>query len=414
MGSIFIKVREFPTKSETFVLGQMEVITQLGYDLRVLVNKKNELSVSSNPELVKKLDVMNRVTVLPIDSSSRFLKRGWLILKGLLKLPPLRSLKLLSTRRYGEAAIRGRYLLEYLSLRKKISGQVVHVQFGDNVGSLDKYKELNLVDFKLIVTFHGYDAHFTDDNFEMKRMEYKRLFEVGDFFTCNTSFLASKLIALGCPEKKLRIMPVPPNAMMFLQGYVKRELGDVLNLVSVGRLIELKGHGYGLMVVKELLDKGVKVKYTIVGEGDQLDELQKLVSELSIESNVTFLGALAQQEIKELLDRMDIFLMPSVTDRHGRQEAQGVVVLEAQACGIPVIAFSSGGLSDVVQHGETGFLVEERNVLSMTEAVLQLFNNSALYKIMSEQARSYVIKYFSQEKSIERWNEVYKKLLSER
>jgi colanic acid/amylovoran biosynthesis glycosyltransferase len=106
-------------------------------------------------------------------------------------------------------------------------------------------------------------------------------------------------------------------------------------------------------------------------------------------------GFKTQKDIKNLLEVNNVFLMSSITDTHNRAEAQGVVTAEAQAMGLPVVAFDSGGVSHTILSNETGFLVEEKKIEDYADAIIQLLDKPSLYKMMSQNARDFAKNRFS-------------------
>jgi colanic acid/amylovoran biosynthesis glycosyltransferase len=407
MNNIVLKVGVFPTASESFVLGQMLLIQDIGCDLRVIVNRSNDISSSSNPDVIVQRGIMNLIDEIPINTYTGFFKRFSKVLAGLLTFPPRRSLQLFSTKKFGPAAIKGRYFLEYIQLRSLVKDKVVHVQFGNNLSSLDKFKELQLVDFKLITTFHGFDAHFSASNKAEKSKLYELLFKHGEAITCNTPYLAEKLKALGCPSDKLHVVPVPVNTQVFCPSPEEKEADGKVRLLSVGRLIKLKGHAYGLEVVRNLVEAGLDVEYVIIGEGEEEAHLRQRAKELNIENSVVFLGNVSQLDVVEKMRQSDLLLMTSITDNSNRQEAQGLVTIEAQACGLPVVAFRSGGVPYTLIEKETGILVDEKDSDSMANAVQDIVADKALHKKMQSAAVKFVQEKYAQKVISENWRELY-------
>ena len=109
-------------------------------------------------------------------------------------------------------------------------------------------------------------------------------------------------------------------------------------------------------------------------------------------------GAKNQNDVKTLLDCNHIFLMSSITDSKNRAEAQGLVNAEAQAMGLPVVAFRSGGVPYTILENETGFLVNEKDIEAYANTIIKLFDDYSLYKTMSLAAKHFVIKNFDRDK----------------
>src|SRR5690606_11510463 len=170
-----------------------------------------------------------------------------------------------------------------------------------------------------------------------------------------------------------------------------------IQLISIGRLVELKGFEYAVKSVKILVDKGFDVQYTIVGEGKDKDTLLQLISKLNLTESVFLVGAKSQTDIKILLEENHIFLMSSITDSTNRAEAQGVVVAEAQAMGLPVVAYRSGGVPYTILENKTGFLASEKNIEEFAYHIIKLIENPHLYIDMSVSAKRFAINNFSRD-----------------
>ena len=154
------------------------------------------------------------------------------------------------------------------------------------------------------------------------------------------------------------------------------------------------------------------VVYHIIGEGEERNNLEELILELDLKNYVFLHGAKNQEEVKAYLEESDVFLMTSVTDSTGRKEAQGVVTIEAQSCGLPVIAFNSGGVPYTIKDKITGYLCKEYDYSEMAEKVQFLIENIKERQKMSEEARQFVLSKYSNTVISENWSNVYQKLIN--
>lgn len=124
----------------------------------------------------------------------------------------------------------------------------------------------------------------------------------------------------------------------------------VLKLISVGNLTKNKNHQLAIRAVKLLVEKGVSVQYTIIGAGAELSFLKKLAAKLNLTTKVVFKGQLDRGAVKECLIESDRFLFPSL------RETFGVVLIEAMACGLPVIALNNGGSDSIITNPNVGII----------------------------------------------------------
>src|SRR5690606_9503856 len=119
--------------------------------------------------------------------------------------------------------------------------------------------------------------------------------------------------------------------------------GKKFRILTVGRLVEKKGYAYSLAAVALLKAAGVDFVYNIIGDGPLMEDMVKRARELGISSQVVFHGAMMQAHVKDYYQDSDVFMLPSVTAPNGDTEGQGLVLQEAQAIGLPVVATLHNG-----------------------------------------------------------------------
>jgi len=146
----------------------------------------------------------------------------------------------------------------------------------------------------------------------------------------------------------------------------------------VARLVDKKGVAYGLRAVAQAVAAGTAIRYVIVGDGPLRASLESLARELGIADRVTFCGWKTQDEIIALMGEMDALLFPSITGANGDQEGSPVVLKEAMATGLTIVATRHAGVDEIVEHGVSGLLADERDVDGLATALLALARDSAL------------------------------------
>ena len=150
----------------------------------------------------------------------------------------------------------------------------------------------------------------------------------------------------------------------------------------------------------------IPVKLLLVGEGPERLFVQQLVKELKLSEDVLFLGE--QEYIAQLMNCADLFFLPS------EQESFGLVALEAQSCGVPVIGATTGGLPEVVENGKTGFLLPVGDIAGMAQRSLELLSKDDLYESFQKQARKRVLDYFDSKSIIPQYEAFYEEILNKR
>ena len=144
----------------------------------------------------------------------------------------------------------------------------------------------------------------------------------------------------------------------------RREHGagdDDILIVSVGRLVGWKGHR---VVIEALRGLPENFRYLIAGDGPEREALQALADGSGLAGRVRFAGAVAHGDLPRLLSNSDLFVQPSTGE-----EAFGISVVEAMACGLPVFASNNGGLPEIIVEGETGRLLPPGDVAAWREAI---------------------------------------------
>lgn len=197
----------------------------------------------------------------------------------------------------------------------------------------------------------------------------------------------------------------------FTPGKKSRELLDLLDLhnkkviVSVGRLVHRKGQDKLIEAMPLILATEAETILLIVGEGPYKEELVGIAKKLGIEDKVRFIGRLQYDDLPRYLRLGDIFAMPSRSRFFGLEvEGLGIVYLEASSTGIPVLGGASGGAPDAVIHGQTGFVVDGRDVSAIAASAVAMLSNPELLQKMGSRGREWAVEKWSWELWGKRFN----------
>lgn len=145
-------------------------------------------------------------------------------------------------------------------------------------------------------------------------------------------------------------------------------------VLFVGRLAEKKGVTYLINAMKY-----IDAHLIIAGDGPLASSLKKQAFDQR--EKITFLGSCTHEELKTIYASADVFVAPSVTAKDGDQEGFGLVILEAMASGVPVVAFDSGGITQLIKHGYNGFLCREKDTIGLSKAICKILNNQEVRNI---------------------------------
>ena len=204
-------------------------------------------------------------------------------------------------------------------------------------------------------------------------------------------------------DDKFVIIPNGINLERFRMQKANSNSPATKNIVFVGRLVSIKGHIYFFEAMREIIKKVPETQAIIVGDGYLRQTLELKVKELNMSSNIIFLGE--RDDVLQILSECKIAVLSSLN------EGMGLVLLEAQACGLPVVATRVGGIPEVVKDGETGILVEPKNSLALSDAIIKLLTDEKLYTFMSKNALIWS-ENFSIDKMVKKTEELYDSLFT--
>ena len=222
----------------------------------------------------------------------------------------------------------------------------------------------------------------------------------------------SKALSKSAAQQMVKIAPgidvdhFCPQDASELRRELKLENKRVI--VSVGRLVHRKGQDHLIQALPQILKSVPDAHILMVGQGPYLSHLKKLVARHNLNEHVSFIGRIQYAQLPQYICAGDVFAMPSRSRFFGLEvEGLGIVYLEASACGLPVIAGSSGGAPDAVLDGVTGFVVDGENNEEIAAAVIRLLNDVDGAKAMGTAGREWIIKNWRWEI----WSQRFNKLL---
>jgi colanic acid/amylovoran biosynthesis glycosyltransferase len=184
------------------------------------------------------------------------------------------------------------------------------------------------------------------------------------------------------------------------------------SILYVGRLVERKGLSFLLRALALLQARFPDLHLTVIGDGPLREQYEVLAHQL-LGQRVTFLGAQPTTVVRRYLEQAYIFCMPSITMPSGEAESLGVVFLEAMAMQVPPVSFQSGGIPEVIIHGQTGFLARERQVEELAHYIEILLTNRQLRDRMGVQGRQWVEQEFNLAKQNTKLEALYDEVIAE-
>jgi glycosyltransferase involved in cell wall biosynthesis len=189
-------------------------------------------------------------------------------------------------------------------------------------------------------------------------------------------------------------------------GDIRQKIGVATSchlLGTVGRITFQKGHEFLIEALRSLASEFPALHCIIVGDGDQREEIERLIREFRIQDRVHLVGF--QQDVLSWYRAMDIVAFPS------RFEGLPITVIEAAYAGRPVIATDVGGVKEIVQDGVTGLLVPPEDSIALVNGIRRLLNDPSFAEMLGRQARAIAIDRFDVQKCSEKTISVYEELL---
>jgi colanic acid/amylovoran biosynthesis glycosyltransferase len=398
--------RYFPKVSETFIINQVTNLIDRGHDVTVFASKKPDENVIHDS--VAEYDLFDRTVYS--EKPSTYLEGIRLLGKfsGVIatKYPShlreiQRSLKL-----GREAPARLANFHRFMAHDEIFD--LCHAHFG-TVGRQWEFVADLPEQGPFVTTCYGTDVTgFPHPN---RYDWYDGFWERCDLAIGITQYIRSRMIMLGCPEKKSIKHPIGIDTTRF-DWNMRTYDGGPLRIVSVARHAKKKGLRYGIEAVADCIDAGMDIEYQIAGDGELRPELERLVRQRGISDEVNLLGWIPQSEVSQILQESHLFMLPSVTARSGDTEGQALVLQEAQATGVPVIATYHDGIPEGVAERWTGRLVPEREPESLADAIKFFHDNPEIVQEYSRNTADY-IERFDNKRLLDRQVDLYRNLVEQ-
>jgi len=249
---------------------------------------------------------------------------------------------------------------------------------------------------------------------------FKKIHQVPDKIQAISNTLAERAKKFGA--KNVEVVPngVTLNKFKIRNSKFKMKgklgLKDQFVIMTIARLEKVKGIEY-LIEAMEILNSKFKIqpqpisnglgqnsKLFIIGDGSERKKLENLVENLNLQEKVKFFGQILNEKIPEFLASANCFVLPSVS------EGFGIVILEAMAAGVPVIATNVGGIPDIIENGKNGILVEPKNPEAIVKAIIKIFSDSQFAQKLVQNANANLTRY-DWDNIAQKINLIYQELL---
>lgn len=240
---------------------------------------------------------------------------------------------------------------------------IFHLQWAKEI---EQWMWLRSLGIKLVVSLRGTHVSISPLSHPQLAKTYRKIFPLVDGFHAVSNSLAQTVRGYGARDSKIKVVysGLDLDEMHFRPP--NRKVNDGLKIISIGRSHWLKGYRTSIEACAKLKNKGINFHYTIVG--GMSEEMIFLRHQSGLDNEITLTSAIEFDRVKTMLLDSDVLILPSY------EEGIANVVLEAMAIGVPVISSNCGGMSEVIQHNENGWLVQVRNANELSETLNNFLN----------------------------------------
>ncbi|MFA6215495.1 MAG: glycosyltransferase family 4 protein [Patescibacteria group bacterium] len=261
---------------------------------------------------------------------------------------------------------------------------------------------------------HGLDLTLPQ-KFLRKKTLLKKIIAGASAIIANSHWTNDELVRLGADAKKITVVypgpeitPAASSSWKADEIFHRYHFDGKKIILSVGRLVERKGHDLVIKALPQIIKQLPAVMYVIIGDGPYRQTLENLVNQYQLRDYMTFLGAKKKEETAAFYQNCDVFAMPSRQLPNGDVEGFGIVFLEANSFGKPVIGGKSGGVPEAVLDGQTGILIDPASIDEMAQAAIKILSDRSYAERLGLQGLERVTSQFDWPTQVEKIKQVLK------
>lgn len=382
----------FPKLTETFILRELDAVERLGVEVHLfpLIHQRERVV---HPEAVPWVE---RAHYLPVLSPAIVRSHGWLLLRR--PRAYLGALWAVVSGTWGSLNlfVGGLGIFPKVAhaarLMERAGVEHVHCHFATHP-ALAGFVVHRLTGIPFSFTAHGSDLHVDRHMLPQKVAEAAFVVAISEenrrviLAECGPG-AADTVHVVRCGVDLSVFRPRPrPRAPSAAEG-------TGLAVVCVGSLHEVKGQRHLVEACRLAREEGHRLHCTLVGDGPDRRALQDEVTAAGLDDVVTFAGRRTGREVVELLGQADVLVAPSVPTARGKREGIPVVLMEAMACGLPVVASDLSGIPELVEHERSGLLVPPGDARALAAALGRLADDPTLRENLGRAGRSRVEEAF--------------------
>lgn len=308
-------------------------------------------------------------------------------------------------------------LLEYYG--KYCRARILHSHYGPT--GWQNVQVARRLQIRHLVTFYGYDVNHLPNTQTAWRTRYGELFEHVDAVLCEGPHMAREIVALGCPETKIRVhhlgvaiedIPFQPRTW---------DGTEPLRVLLCGTFVEKKGYPFALAALGRLRDQ-IDIEITVIGDArneprslSEKSSILRQIGENGLASCTRLLGYQPHSVMLEEAYKHHVLLAPSITAADGDTEGGApVTIIELAASGMPVISTMHCDIPEVITHRKSGLLAPERNVEQLANHIKWLVENPEAWPRFTSTARKHIEREYNAKTQGQRLGAIYRDLAGRR
>lgn len=392
--SIVYILATFPALTQTFVYREVLALREQGLNIQAIsIHRppKSELSTEAKPL------VAETFYIFPFSKFSLL----WVNLTYLLKRPVryLRTLAFVLTRSAEPLQSRWRTLRHFLygmfAVREidRLRPNYIHAHFGWSASTIALIAN-RILDIPYSVTLHS----FYDKKAHPRHLLVEDKVRLARFVATISEYHRQILIDLLANEngiaEKIYVIHQGLNPDIFVPTVVSDKQEQTFNIIGVGQLIACKGFQVLVEACHHLHNRNIPFRCHILGQGEEHEYLKNLVHQHQLSEQMFLPGRVYQEELRQLLSQADVFVLPCIRDKAGRQDGLPVALMEAMSMQLPVISTYIAGIPELITHECSGLLTTPGDAIALANELQRLFNNPELRRQLGQAGRAKVIKDF--------------------
>lgn len=389
--SVGYVLKRFPVLSETFILNELLALEARGVRINIF-----SLEHPTEPRFHAGVSELTaRITYVPQWKTDR--RALWKHqLQAARRFGPRYFSALAYVLRSGRLKVLSQFLQASSIANQAFEGGLAHLHshYANFVSDVTFFASW-MTGIPYSFTAHAWDIYRSDvDHRALSRKVAKARFVVT---VSDYNVVHLQQVANGAAQKIVRIYN-GINLQRFSPN--GRPPDDPFTLLTVSRLVEKKGIAIFIDACRQLRDRQVPFQAWIVGGGKLYAALKAQVRASQLQHQVKLLGPQAQQEILKRYHAAHLFVLPCIVGRDGNREGLPVSIVEALACGLPVVSTPITGIPEVVRHGHNGLLVPPGDASAVAQALETLIRDRQLYERLRRRARASVASRFDSRQTV--------------